>query len=153
MKNKDHYNELLNTNVGKWKVLKYIGVKNVHSYYLCLCTSCNKEYEVIATNLRRKNTHCCRSCSGKEMRGKFRVRLSAVFSRVKKAAKKRNIEFSINHDFVLNLMEIQNWQCALTKLPLFVGYDDKGRSSISTASLDRIDSDLGYIERKCTMGL
>jgi hypothetical protein len=62
------------------------------------------------------------------------------FSQVKKGAKSRNLELSISLEDINNLLIQQNHKCCLTGLPIAIG-----NSTIeTTASLDRINSDLGY---------
>ena len=54
----------------------------------------------------------------------------------------KNIEFNLSYEYLDLLWEAQNGRCAYTGEKL-----DFGRSKISgTASLDRIDSSMGYVE-------
>ena len=65
------------------------------------------------------------------------------FNNIKRHAKTRKILFSINIEYINNLLEKQNFRCALSGLPIKIGsYIDKD----ITASLDRIDSNKGYVE-------
>ena len=59
--------DLTNKNFGYWKVLKFVG-KNTrnHAVWLCLCTLCGKEKEVISTSLVNGKSTKCRSCSNSE---------------------------------------------------------------------------------------
>lgn len=61
---------------------------------------------------------------------------SSLFTRIKRQAKTRQILFSIRMKDIEKLYELQNGKCALTNLP--ISFTD------NTASLDRIDSKLGY---------
>jgi len=56
-------------------------------------------------------------------------------------AKKRNLEFKISIEYIDNLLKKQNFKCALSDLPIYIGFDFD-----ITASLDRIDSNIGYLE-------
>lgn len=70
---------------------------------------------------------------------------SRYFYSLYDGAKKRNIDFFITIDFLWELFEKQNKKCALSGLELyFPKYGDK--PTLQTASLDRIDSNKGYIE-------
>lgn len=66
------------------------------------------------------------------------------WSSVRNGAKTRQIEVAVDVDHVARLFENQGGRCAYTGLPLTFGTAD--RRSDGTASLDRIDSDRGYVE-------
>ena len=145
------YIDLTGQTVGKWKVMKRLGAirknisgKDLHTYYLCIC-ECGTKRELAQTTLIRKVSKSCMKCAGKARRGVYRFRLAAAFSRTRKASSKRGIKLSIDHAYVLKLMKKQNWKCALTGLPLRVGYGKSGSPTSCTASLDRIDSSKGYV--------
>ena len=59
------------------------------------------------------------------------------YTRLKRSAEKRNYEFSVSIEYLWNLYLRQDKKCAITgdSIP-----------NIRDASLDRIDSNLGYIE-------
>lgn len=63
------------------------------------------------------------------------------FKNIIKDANKRKIQVSVSEEYLLKLIEEQNFKCALTGLDIYFGPDKK-----RTASLDRIDSSIGYIE-------
>jgi len=68
---------------------------------------------------------------------------------IKNNAKKRNIEFILSKEYLQELLEKQNYMCALTGLSIKCGRSpDKNYSTYEeqTASLDRIDSSKGYIK-------
>lgn len=68
--------------------------------------------------------------------------LSQTFMyRIKRNAKIRNMSFDISIEYLWNLYQSQNGLCALSKLPISFS---KLTADASTASLDRIDSDIGY---------
>ena len=58
-------------------------------------------------------------------------------------AKRREFEFDISIEYAWDLFIKQNRKCALTKKDIFFG---KTNTSEKTASLDRIDSKIGYVE-------
>ena len=76
----------------------------------------------------------------KEIQGSY---LTAL----KNAAKRRNIEFSVSYEYLWDIFLKQNRKCAYSGIEIFFS-----RSNIEhingdyTASLDRIDSSLGYVE-------
>lgn len=61
---------------------------------------------------------------------------------MKRGAKKRKLEVTIDIKYLWHIFLNQNGQCALTGQKLIFGTKGKDR----TASIDRIDSDKGYIE-------
>lgn len=64
---------------------------------------------------------------------------------VKNGAKTREIDFSLTQEYILDLLERQQYRCALTGIPIGFAAGIKGRfEGQTTASLDRIDSDLSY---------
>ena len=68
-----------------------------------------------------------------------------MFTSLKRGAKDRGIEFDITLDDMLNQLILQNYTCALTGDELkFQTSSDKSKES--TASLDRIDSTVGYVK-------
>jgi len=60
----------------------------------------------------------------------------------KSGADKRSIEFLINLPYLKEVLLDQNYQCALTGLPLIIDHKDPNHN----ASIDRIDSERGYVE-------
>lgn len=65
------------------------------------------------------------------------------FSSLKAAAKTRDYEFSISIEDIWNIFEAQKGKCALSNLSIHFEPKSLNRS-ISTASVDRIDSCKGY---------
>lgn len=66
-----------------------------------------------------------------------------LWSSYKCGAERRKLPFEITLEYVWNLFLTQNRQCSLTKIDIFFG---KTNTSEKTASLDRINSSLGYVE-------
>jgi hypothetical protein len=56
----------------------------------------------------------------------------------------RTLEFSITPSYLQDLLEKQNYKCALTGIPLITHSDAKRNSIKPTLSLDRINSEEGY---------
>ncbi len=88
----------------------------------------------------------CKSCSNKKTencgRGFYKdIRLS-WFHKFKLQAELRNLEFNISVEYLWELFVEQDYKCALTGWP--IGWAEVGQNH--TASIDRINSDLGYVE-------
>lgn len=66
------------------------------------------------------------------------------YSDVKSDAKQRGIEFNLSKEYLWELYLKQNKKCQLTGLEINLNYSEKNNTQ--TASLDRINSFLGYTE-------
>lgn len=75
---------------------------------------------------------------------------NALFNRWKANAKSRSYPFEISIEYLQELLENQNFKCAYTNMDMLCPktYNEKREmtSSPYLISLDRIDSELGYIE-------
>lgn len=58
---------------------------------------------------------------------------------------KNRLEFTITKEYIINLYNIQNGLCNITNIPIFFNIGGC-LDNIPTASLDRIDSNIGYVE-------
>ena len=67
-----------------------------------------------------------------------------AFCNIKNRSKKRDFDFEITLDYINNLYHEQNGLCNLTGIPLTF-LEKKIGAHETTASLDRIDSNLGYV--------
>jgi hypothetical protein len=117
----------------------------------CIC-DCGKEVIVTTSALRSGQRKSC-GCLSVENIEKLKLisfkgvgRVSgSLFSTILSSARTREIEFNITAEFIWKLFLKQNAKCAISGLDIELTEkcsDLKG----NTASLDRIDSSLGYIE-------
>jgi hypothetical protein len=117
---------------------------------LCEC-ECGKQKEVRGCKLIRGDIKSCGCHRNKWDRtntwswkgcGEISGRYWAI---LQKSAKIRDIEFNLSIEYAWDLFLQQNRKCALTGSEIFFvrNYQRAGRQ---TASLDRINSDLGYIQ-------
>ena len=76
------------------------------------------------------------------MKTEYRWYLSSI----KRRAKRKNIDFDLTLEFILDLLKQQNYCCALTGDPIILAKKEprKNNNLINTASLDRKDSSKGY---------
>lgn len=116
--------------------------RNGHSRYHVSC-ECGTEKTVLGTHLIQGKTQSC-GCLKREprnFRGYKGVSLT-YFSSLKRGADggkgRKPIDFRVSIEYLGELLEKQNYLCALSGLS--ISYKDK------TASLDRIDSSKGYVE-------
>ena len=66
------------------------------------------------------------------------------YSEIKRQALNRGKEFDVSIEYLWGLYEKQNRKCALTNLPIIFGRN--GHRNETSASLDRINNDKGYIK-------
>ena len=116
---------------------------------ICKCHNCGKECIVAPYALRSGKQKACGCLQGNRKKGKYHCCFKghedisgSVWYKIKKGAKKRNLDFSINIKEIWELFEKQKRKCALTGLPIKMGVKEK----MGTASLDRINSNKGYIK-------
>jgi predicted transcriptional regulator len=115
-------------------------------YWNCLCLKCGQKKVINGKHLNGKKIKSC-GCRLKEMikyhgyeeiSGKYWQRLQGTASKAGRL-------FDITIEYAWNLYIAQHKQCALSGLDIhFTSYNSNNRYK-QTASLDRIDSKLGYI--------
>lgn len=120
----------------KLTVLEYIDNKTNKKMVKCICDCGNNKIirpELLLTN---KTNNC--GCSPRGNYGGYKDISGVFFYRLKSNAKKRNIKYELSEEYLWKLFEKQSGLCALTGQKL--SFKPK------TASVDRIDSKLGYIK-------
>ena len=134
---------------GKLEVKEYAGSKNKYRYWLCEC-ECGIIKEIRRDHLTKGYTKSC-GCSWRLSRknhnnwqGYEDISLD-FFNTIKRGATIRNIEFNITIEYLWDLLIQQNKKCKLSGLHLEFSEIRKDKSN-QTASIDRIDSKIGYIE-------
>jgi ribosomal protein S27E len=114
------------------------------TFWLCKC-ECGNEKIVMSTELTRGDTKSC-GCGNKFENSKLYKGVGKLaqskFSHIEWGAKKRGFEFLITKEYAWDLYEKQNGKCFYTQLPINLNT----RNNSMTASIDRIDSNKGYIE-------
>lgn len=131
---------------GQFVVLeRFLGpTRNPSTHWLCRC-SCGRELPVRSANLINGNS---KSCGHKETgaanpRWKGCGELGGRYwSDVKAGARRRGLEFNVTMEEAWHLFLTQERRCALSGRPLKIKIN---RQEDGTASLDRIDSSLGYV--------
>lgn len=152
-KNELQTNELIYDIVGKsfnkLTVISLAHTKNGSSFWNVKC-ECGTEKVVNGKSLVRHSIVSC-GCWNKQKEWKGCRNLSKTYwSSLVTSANKRNLSFNISIDYAWELFNKQNGKCALSGHDIIL---DKSLSQnydkhiyIQTASLDRIDSSLGYCE-------
>ena len=96
-----------------------------------------------ACNLYSKLTTKCKECAWKNQ-----IKISKVPQKIlhdmKKKCKKRNLEFNITENEIFEILEKQNFKCALSGVNIIFGETATNHKKNTTASIDRIDNSKGY---------
>ena len=147
MKSKDLRNIKFHylTAIEKIEKPEYIKSKQRSSWWLCICDCGNKKV-VRSTELLRGDTKSC-GCQRKYEKSpnyKGTGKLShSKFSHIKYNALRRNLEFTISIEYAWELFLKQDAKCFYTNKDIELKTRNSGPMS---ASLDRIDSSIGYVE-------
>lgn len=126
--------------------------KNGDTQWYCNC-QCGKSVIARSSDLQRNNHNSCRSCaSSKERpiqkkRCKYPLIQKTLWNKYKASAARRNIQFDISIEYGHQLLQAQDYKCALTGRLLIIPIKaTKQNRPDCTASIDRIDSSKGYIQ-------
>lgn len=143
-------NEIINKKFGKVVALREVQSKRGSDGKLRRMFKCRCDFgHIVFMELRRlthsKNCFCdlCGQKGSNHNKWKGFEEISGTFfKRIRKGAQERNIEFDIKIEEIWSLFLKQERKCALSNLVLKFGVNKY--ESDATASLDRIDSSLGY---------
>lgn len=106
-------------------------------HYKCICGNIGKSH-------KRLRTSC--GCMQKRVDFGYHQEIrQSYWNSIISQAKQRNFDFSITIEYIWELFIRQNRKCKLTGVEIFFNGCDTGKS-LRTASLDRIDSNKGYVE-------
>lgn len=97
---------------------------------------------------REGKDHCCSEDCGRLNGHKNARPLRQYVSACKKTAKSRGIAFDLDLEFLEGMFESQGHRCAISGVPIHLRYGHRvgHKKSLSHASIDRIDNDLGYVK-------
>lgn len=113
-------------------------------YFEVKCLSCGKEYEKSQHSFfGRVITKCqCHKQNSSGYKG-FEDISSIYFNHIRVGAESRGLIFQVSKEDMWKKYLEQNKKCALTGLPILIHRNARKRKEM-TASLDRIDSLVGY---------
>lgn len=118
--------------------------------YLCRC-ECGKEFERLSQHIRDPKVISCgcykkrRGPDSKSWKG-FGVVGAAFMNRITKHSKRRGIIFDLTCEYLNELFIEQNERCALSGVKLTMPLVGNKYKVKGNASVDRIDSNRGYVE-------
>ena len=112
------------------------------------CPTCGEMQSYLRKNYAQESFNAkkeCKACANKKTENNQRkfyedIRLS-WFNKFQTSAELRNLSFNLTPEYLWELFKEQDYRCALTGWP--IGWSEIGSSH--TASIDRIDSDKGYV--------
>lgn len=143
--------DITNQKFSKLTVIEYVGSVTNKRIYKCKC-DCGNTVNVSYVNLNNGFTKSCgclskRYFSDSPNYSGFNEISGSFWHHLVQSAKNRQIDFNLSIEYIYNLFIQQNKKCALSGIPISFGII-KNRKYIveKTASLDRIDSNGGYIE-------
>jgi hypothetical protein len=116
---------------------------------LCLC-ECGVENYVSCWTLLNGKSKGCLECNNSRpgetnpLWGGFKNISGKYYGRIKRNAIKRNIIFDITIEYINQVLVDQDFKCNLSKLPIYFSHSKKDNYG-ATASIDRIDSNEGYV--------
>jgi hypothetical protein len=132
-------------------VIESAGKKDGTTYWVCKC-DCGKIVVVKRGHLvEGEGTRTC-GCSRRGKKSGHWTGYGDIsggfYHKIQECAKKRNIVFDVGIEYLWDLFQKQEGRCALSGEKLEIPTDSMAWRSQSrrTASLDRIDSSVGYIE-------
>lgn len=118
------------------------------AHYDCVCDCGNKTERTFTALTRKKNQKMCMECRNKyisELKWKGHYLISGnKWDAIKRSATTRSLEFSVTIEQAWELYESQNRKCALSDIQIYFETENDIEDQRGTASLDRIDSNLGY---------
>lgn len=121
---------------------------NRSAMWLCKC-DCGNEKKILGTTLRTGHGKSCGCYKRDVENGLLWTGHGEIgnwfWNAIKVSAKARHHEFTISIEEGWDLYLSQSRQCALTRIPIAFARQHRDRAKDQTASLDRIDSERGYI--------
>lgn len=140
--------DLTGLKFGKLKVVEFARKNDCTTFWFCEC-ECGNKKTVCRNNLisgHCKSCGCLKHKKYSENKGWLGVGDISLrtWTLIKRKAEERDLGFEISIEDAWKKYQEQNGKCALTGWTLTL-LSPKGNYSNKTASLDRINSDLGYI--------
>jgi hypothetical protein len=144
------YVNITNKEYGNWTVIKVADFKSKRGelYWICKC-KCGTIKAVLGSGLRGGYNKGCRQCGNDKVYKGYYDLSGTYWKIIQHSAKGRNLEFNLTIEYVWRLFVNQNKRCLLTGRPIILlrKFSDKISKNwlLQTASLDRINSKIGYV--------
>ena len=135
--------DLTGQKLNKWTILEQdLSRLDSHTHWKCQC-ECGRIRSIAGYRLIAGYSKQCRKCinwQGYEDISK------TYFSQIKSGATDRNLEFDLSIEDMWDLYIKQTKRCTLSDIEIYFAHDMRQSKTHQTASLDRIDSNKGYIK-------
>lgn len=147
--------DLSNQKFGKLTAISPVRVGR-YTHWECKC-DCGGKITVVGTNLVRGQTQSCGCLRREKVRTRNKRNSTKVgeltlsyFNQVKRNASKRGLVFDVTMEQIWNLFVSQKSKCKLSGMEISFQSSDEDSETYRvgrkhTASLDRIDSNFGYV--------
>lgn len=140
------YRDLSGQQFGKWHVLRRADDsergRGAGSKWHCKCV-CGTQRVVRGANLRSGGSKSCGCVKERRNYRGYEKLSQSYWTRLKKGAEKRELLFTVTKKYAWDLFVQQERRCALSGIPISLS---RNWDVNQTASIDRIDSDKGYVE-------
>lgn len=129
---------------GNWNVGDRKGTDKTQTFtYDCICNVCGFETNINGSKLKLNYFPICLGCLPRIREDSVK---NNIWRKIIWGARQRNLEFTVTPEYIFDLLEKQEYKCALTGLPISMAKTTKDQvRGRSTVSLDRINSDIGYV--------
>jgi hypothetical protein len=134
---------------GKYEIMNEELIFENDVKILCKC-ECGNVNKVSCWTLEIGKSKGCLECNNPRPKEKnpswrgFENISGKYFGRISRFAIKRDIPFDISIEYMNLVLVQQEFKCNLSKLPIYFSSSKKNNYE-ATASIDRIDSDKGYV--------
>jgi hypothetical protein len=135
---------------GKYTVIDSEIIINREAQILCQC-DCGVLNTISCYTLLNGKSKGCLECNNSRKKDKnptwkgFENISGKYYGRIKRNAEKRNIVFDVNIEYFNELLVKQKFKCNLSGLDISFSHSKKDNYN-ATASIDRIDSNKGYVK-------
>lgn len=130
---------LVNKKFNKLSVISkaYVDKRDCSTYFNCKC-DCGKDCIKKGSDVKSGHTKSCGNCPKTDIIPQF------IFGKISNNASQRKIHFNITKSDIEQLWINQNGKCALSGVDIHISQKIKELHTLTTASLDRIDNNIGY---------
>lgn len=143
--NKNQIEDIVGQVFGDYTVIKYVkSNKFRQTEWLCKC-KCGFEKILWRQHLTQNLVEKCKACRNRDKWSGHELVPPSTFNAIAAKAQERNIIFDVGIDYLSDLLLEQDLKCALTGLDIYLADTKLMHKSHQTASLDRIDSLIGYL--------
>ena len=110
------------------------------------CLQCDKIIKSGWTTEKYRSDakYCSKKCWSKDFRKTKEGWAKSLLARAKTRSRNKKIDFDLDENFILYLLDEQNNKCAISGVDISFDSDYSGRIDQYRGSIDRVDSSLGY---------